>query len=242
MSDVRGRILLVEDDAKALDAQSKILGKAGFEVAQARSAAEAAALVADSTFDAVFTDESLPDSTGLSVLKAMRMRKLPVVMLFARLTNDRLIEASDAGVFRCLSKPVDAASLQKSAADAVGASRTEAGFRFAIASLLGDAGISSVRATDVKNEFSRVLDMAVGGKCVVITRHEKPKALLLPFDQVQAAVGAKRPRLDALAAEFDEMVAGMQTPAWRSSMRAAFDASPEQLGKNAVKAARKRRG
>ena len=45
--------------------------------------------------------------------------------------------------------------------------------------------------------------------------------------------------LDSLTAEFDALLARMQTPTARERMRAAFDSSPKQLGKAAVRAALK---
>ena len=46
-------------------------------------------------------------------------------------------------------------------------------------------------------------------------------------------------KLDVLSSEFDALLARMQTAKARKAMRAAFSASPEQLGKAAVAAARK---
>jgi len=46
--------------------------------------------------------------------------------------------------------------------------------------------------------------------------------------------------LDTLSAEFDALLVRMQTPAARVGMKSAFNASPKQLGKAAVAAARKR--
>jgi hypothetical protein len=40
--------------------------------------------------------------------------------------------------------------------------------------------------------------------------------------------------------QFDALLARMQTPGARAGMKMAFDASPKQLGKAAVAAARKR--
>lgn len=46
--------------------------------------------------------------------------------------------------------------------------------------------------------------------------------------------------LDAMRAEFDALLGRMQTAAARAGMQRTFNASPEQLGKAAVDAARKR--
>ena len=47
-------------------------------------------------------------------------------------------------------------------------------------------------------------------------------------------------KLDAQNAEFDALLARMQTAKARAGMKAAISASPKQLGKAAVGAARKR--
>ena len=44
----------------------------------------------------------------------------------------------------------------------------------------------------------------------------------------------------ALGAGFDTLLAGMQKPASRKGMQAAFDAAPKMLARAAVKAARRR--
>jgi hypothetical protein len=47
-------------------------------------------------------------------------------------------------------------------------------------------------------------------------------------------------KIDTLSGEFHALLVRMQTPAARAGVQAAFDASPEQLGKAAVALARKR--
>jgi hypothetical protein len=47
-------------------------------------------------------------------------------------------------------------------------------------------------------------------------------------------------RLDTLSGQFDDLLARMQTPKARPGLRAAFTASPKQLGKAAVGHAPKR--
>jgi len=74
----------------------------------------------------------------------------------------------------------------------------------------------------------------------VITKHDAPKAVLISVNEFNALSRANRVKLDTLSGEFDELLARMQTPASRVGMKAAFDASPKQLGKAAVAAARRR--
>jgi prevent-host-death family protein len=95
----------------------------------------------------------------------------------------------------------------------------------------------AVTATEAKNEFGRVLESALHGGVVVITRHEAPKAVLVGLDEFRALVGARKGALDTLSDEFDALLARLQTREARSGMKAAFDATPVELGKAAVAAA-----
>ena len=95
-------------------------------------------------------------------------------------------------------------------------------------------------ATDAKKRFGRVLEMVLRVGAVVITRHDAPKAVLLSVDEFNALTRATERTLDTLSAEFDGMLARMQTPRAGARMRAAFRASPKELGKAAIVAARKR--
>jgi antitoxin Phd len=101
-------------------------------------------------------------------------------------------------------------------------------------------GTVSVSATEAKNEFGRILENAIRGDRVVITKHGAPKAILLAVEEFDALSGAGRAQLDTLSGEFDALLARMQKPASRAGMKAAFDASPKRLGRAAVAAARKR--
>ena len=101
--------------------------------------------------------------------------------------------------------------------------------------------VPSVAATKAKNEFGAILEKATHGGAVAITRHDTPKAVLVSYDEFQSLVRARSRTLDDLGSEFDALVARMQTPRARKGMKAAFNASPAELGRAAVKATRKRR-
>jgi antitoxin Phd len=99
---------------------------------------------------------------------------------------------------------------------------------------------TSVSATDAKNEFGRVLESVMQGGLVVITKHADPKAVLISMDEFNALAHAPSARLATLASEFDALLERMQTPESRRGMKAAFDASPEELGRAALAASRRR--
>jgi len=98
----------------------------------------------------------------------------------------------------------------------------------------------SYTATEAKNEFGRVLDQAIQGATVVITKHDAPRAVLISMEKFNALQQAPQLKLDTLGAEFDSVLAKMQSATARAGMQRAFLASPEELGKAAVAAASKR--
>jgi antitoxin Phd len=99
---------------------------------------------------------------------------------------------------------------------------------------------SSVTASEAKSAFGRVLEMAIHGGAVVITKHDAPKAVLISIENFNELTRAAETRLDTLNGEFDALLARMQTPKTRRGMKTAFAASGRQLGKAAVAAARAR--
>ena len=102
------------------------------------------------------------------------------------------------------------------------------------------AAPASFTATVAKKEFGRLLEIVLRGGRVVITKHDAPKAVVLSMDEFNALTGATERTLETLRGHFDAVLAGMQTPRTRAGMQAAFEASPRDVGRAAVAAARKR--
>ncbi|AFJ35424.1 type II toxin-antitoxin system prevent-host-death family antitoxin [Mycobacterium intracellulare] len=98
--------------------------------------------------------------------------------------------------------------------------------------------VPSVTASRLKNEFGTVFDEAAVSGAVVITKHNTPRAVLLSYAEFEALAATAAPALDDLSERFDELLATMQTPKAKAGVAAAFDATPEELGAAAVKAAR----
>ncbi len=98
----------------------------------------------------------------------------------------------------------------------------------------------AVSATKAKNEFGRLLDSAIQGRPVLITKHDAPKAVLISKADFDAMTRERDVDLAVLTDEFDAMIEGMQTPKARAAMQAAFEASPSAMGRAAVAAARRR--
>lgn len=101
--------------------------------------------------------------------------------------------------------------------------------------------VPTVTAAKVRNELGAILDRVASVGATAITRHNTPKAVLLSYDEFEALVQARSNTLDELGGQFDALLARMQTPKARKGVKTAFNASQDQLGRAAVKAARKRR-
>ncbi len=100
--------------------------------------------------------------------------------------------------------------------------------------------LQTVPATRLKNELAGILEQAARDGVVAITRHDTPRAVILSMEEFESLVEARTQRLDDLGAQFDSLLASMQTSGSKKAMQTAFDASPETLGRAAVDAARKR--
>lgn len=100
--------------------------------------------------------------------------------------------------------------------------------------------MTTVTATEAKTRFGPLLETAIRGGSVVITKHDAPKAVLLSIAEFEALGGSPQPDLNALSAEFDSLAARLQTPGRRKALRSAFGATPRELGRLAVANYRRR--
>lgn len=92
----------------------------------------------------------------------------------------------------------------------------------------------TVTATQAKNGFGPLLEKAIQGSSVVITKHDRPKAVLLSVAAFEALVSRSEPTLASLTKEFDSLLVRMQSTSSRRGLEAAFTASPEEMGRLAV--------
>jgi two-component system, OmpR family, response regulator len=108
------RILLVEDDAVLGSVMMRSLRDAGHRIDLAVTLAQARHFWLVQAFDAVLLDLSLPDGSGLSVLREARARndRTPTLVLTARNRTDERIRGLDAGADDYLGKPFDLAEVE----------------------------------------------------------------------------------------------------------------------------------
>ncbi len=97
--------------------------------------------------------------------------------------------------------------------------------------------VFSVAATRVKNEFGSILEKAMHGEAIAITRHDAPKAVLISYEEFLRLSEHQVPNLEDLTLEFDALLSRMQTPRAKKRMAQVFNASPNELGRAAVEEA-----
>lgn len=95
-------------------------------------------------------------------------------------------------------------------------------------------------ASELKTNTGEVLRQASKG-ALAITRHSRTEFVILPAAQYEELVSQSAAALTTMSAEFDSLVARMNTPAAAKGFQSLFSATPEKLGKAAV-AAVKRHG
>jgi antitoxin Phd len=196
-------------------------------------------------FDVVLCDIHMARTSGATLLRALREHdaRMPVIMLRARKDDGPSpIEAVEQGVY-CVEKPVTLEALLRAV---MGQLRTTGVHRHGLSTFVAPRHLTGehVTATVAKNEFGRVLELAMQSGRVVITKHNAPKAVLLSADEYEALSGQKTPEtpdLEALHAEFDELLERMQTPQAQAAASALFEMSSSELGAAAVGAARARK-
>jgi prevent-host-death family protein len=98
-----------------------------------------------------------------------------------------------------------------------------------------------ISASQAKTTFGEVLDRVARTGGVAITRHNVPKAVLISWEEFETLRKARGDSLEALADEFEPLLASLQTPRARAAMAKVFAFSPEELGRAAFEAARPRR-
>ncbi len=101
------RALLVDDDPDQLELEvMEMRGCRGFEVATARSAAQALDLLGDSRFDCIVSDYRMPNMTGLELCRRLRKEgnTIPFILFTAHWDEELADSAFKAGSSVCLGK------------------------------------------------------------------------------------------------------------------------------------------
>src|SRR5258706_4680054 len=236
----QGRVVLVDDEPSILASYGRTLLEGGFDVIKAKDSEEALGRLKTISFDVVLTDLLIPEINGLALLEKVHTFSpdLPVIVMLDKMSNKIAVEAAERGVSQALVKPINGTLLKRTIVNAVRSRRRM--IPAFLAQEVEPLMPVTMNATDAKNQMGHVLDTVMHGGVVLITKHETPKAAVIPIEEDEGFSRAAEAKLSALSREFDALLDRMQTREARAAMQAAFEASPEQLAKAAVQFARKR--
>lgn len=104
------KILLVDDDPKAVKLMGYILLKEGYEIVSALSGKEALEILSREKVDLVILDIMMPEMDGYEVCRRIRANpataKIPIIMLTAKAMPEDRIAGYEAGADHYITKPV----------------------------------------------------------------------------------------------------------------------------------------
>jgi len=100
-------LLIVDDERSIRLSLRTVLENSGYTIVEAARGEEALALVRTAHFDAVLLDIGMPGVEGVEVCRMMRKLapQLPIIMLTVQDSEDRKVEALDAGANDYITKP-----------------------------------------------------------------------------------------------------------------------------------------
>ncbi len=124
MTDVKQKVLIIEDNAVNAQLLTLFLEEAGFEVVRAHDGQTGLETIASHKgINVVLLDRIMPDMDGLQALKAIKLGQkswnIPVIMLTAALSSKQIEEAKLVGAFACLPKPYDKTKIVNTINDAL---------------------------------------------------------------------------------------------------------------------------
>jgi CheY-like chemotaxis protein len=107
--DVKGHILVVEDDPELADNLVEIMEGLDWQVDVSRSAERALELLRERSYEGVLTDFRLPGLGGVELISRLREAgaHVPVVVMSAFMDESAADQAERAGALDVLAKPVD---------------------------------------------------------------------------------------------------------------------------------------
>jgi two-component system nitrogen regulation response regulator NtrX len=140
---MRGRVLVIDDDAAIRDSLRMILEYEGFECVLAPTGQDGLAAVERDAPDLVFLDIKMPGMDGLEVLDRIRGVNdiLPVVMISGHGTVSTAVDATKRGAFDFIEKPLESERILVTLRNALDRSR------------LSDENRSLRRAAELRHEI-----------------------------------------------------------------------------------------
>ena len=111
-SEIKRRVLLVDDDPITLATIAQILKKAGYETAQAGSGKEALSIAAEFYPDLALLDVMMAGMSGIELGKLLQQHgNIPFMFISAHAETEIIKQATDNGAVGYLLKPFDVAQV-----------------------------------------------------------------------------------------------------------------------------------
>jgi two-component system nitrogen regulation response regulator NtrX len=109
MGNLKGTILLVDDEEKLLAKLSNILESNHYRVISTTDGSRVIPAIESRPIDAIILDLVMPDYNGISILKEVTLRNssLPVIILSGHGTIAKAVEATKLGAYDFLEKPIE---------------------------------------------------------------------------------------------------------------------------------------
>lgn len=106
---MRNKALVIDDDKATLDLMKFNLKAEGFEVVTADCGERGVKLVEENDFDIILTDLNLPDFDGIEMVRRCKelSPETEIIMITGFSSTEKAIEATKAGAFYFLEKPVE---------------------------------------------------------------------------------------------------------------------------------------
>ena len=111
---MRHKILVVDDDLATLELMDFQLSDEGFEVSTAENGQKGIEQIEENDFDLVLTDLQLPDFSGIEMVKRCKEMspETEIIMITGFGSMEKAIEATKAGAFYYVEKPVEIEDLR----------------------------------------------------------------------------------------------------------------------------------
>ncbi|HSK70623.1 MAG TPA: sigma-54 dependent transcriptional regulator [Pyrinomonadaceae bacterium] len=103
------KALIIDDDRATLDLMKFQLGDEGFEVTTAETGQKGLDYIGETEFDIILTDLQLPDLSGIEMVRRCKefSPETEIIMITGYGSMERAIEATKAGAFYYVEKPVE---------------------------------------------------------------------------------------------------------------------------------------